>query len=184
MAEDRPEGLLEAAQSGDTRALIALLESHRHGVYRYGLHVCPTTEDTEDAVQETLWAATRAIRSFRGPASSFSGWLFAIVRRACFRLFDAHRRTRRMGISDGEPATDSRDPEDLFLEKERTELLAAALNHLHPDHREVVLLRDVQGVSGPEAADRLGITLQALKSRLHRARAELRAYVLAQSLAS
>ena len=86
MAMRSPDDLLTAAQSGDARALGELVAKHRHGVYRYGLQVCRTTEDAEDAVQETLWAATRAIKAFRGSASSIVSWMFTIVRRECLRM--------------------------------------------------------------------------------------------------
>lgn len=75
-----PDQVLAAAQTGDRSALERLLAEHRNGVYRYGLRVCRTTEDAEDAVQETLWAATRAIKTFRGTATSIAAWLFTIVR--------------------------------------------------------------------------------------------------------
>src|SRR5262249_7048082 len=87
------DALLVDAQAGDPVALNRILEQHRNGVYRYGLQVCRTTEDAEDAVQETLWAATRAIRTFRGTATSIASWLFTIVRNECFRLIDRHRRS-------------------------------------------------------------------------------------------
>lgn len=60
MATPSPDVLLAAAQDGDLAALNRLISAHRQGVYRFGLQVCRTTEDAEDAVQETLWAATRA----------------------------------------------------------------------------------------------------------------------------
>src|SRR5215831_14696689 len=66
--------LLSAAQKGDRAALEALLAQHRKTVFRYGLRYCRSTEDTEDAVQETLWAAARAIGSFRG-AAAVTTWL-------------------------------------------------------------------------------------------------------------
>src|SRR5260370_40186294 len=87
-----PDALLAAAQSGDLAALNELVSMHRQGVYRFGLQVCRTTEDAEDAVQETLWAATRAIQMFRGTASSIASWLFTIVRRECLRLVEGRRR--------------------------------------------------------------------------------------------
>ncbi len=174
--------LLSAARNGDRMALDTLLRAHRHGVYRYGLRVCPTTEDAEDAVQETLWAATRAIRSFRGPASSIANWMFTIVRRMCFRFIDGHRRAAadRVVADDPLPIA-SLGPEDVVAERQRAELLSAGLRALDPLHREVVLLRDIQGITAPEAAGRLGISLEALKSRLHRARANLRAQILARA---
>lgn len=182
MATSSPDILLAAAQEGDIASLNRLIASHRQGVYRFGLQVCRTTEDAEDAVQETLWAATRAIRSFRGTATSLASWLFTIVRRECLRLIDGRRRTVS-GLDDREGAIPPEfvDLEDAIAMQRRTELLAEALAGLDPVHREVVLLRDIQELSAPEAAARLGISVDALKSRLHRARVSLRDRVLRSS---
>jgi RNA polymerase sigma-70 factor (ECF subfamily) len=173
------DALLEAAQAGDVVALNQLLSAHRNGVYRFGLNVCRTTEDTEDAVQQALWAATRAIRAFRGTAASIANWLFTIVRRECIRLFEANGRhclTYDRPLDHG--LANATDPETLAMLRQRSEWLAAALSDLDPLHREVILLRDVQQISAPAAAAQLGISVAALKSRLHRARAELRSHVL------
>ena len=176
---------LSAAQAGDLAALNRLIGTHRQGVYRYGLHVCRTTEDAEDAVQETLWAATRAIRTFRGSAASIASWLFTIVRRECYRLIDRHRKapTGLHGTED-ELAADLPDPEDAVAMRKLTDQLAAALADLDPVQREVILLRDIQELSAPEAAAQLGISIDALKSRLHRARVTLRENVLSASAPS
>ncbi len=173
---------LSAAQAGDLAALNRLVAAHRQGVYRYGLHVCRTTEDAEDAVQETLWAATRAIHTFRGTASSIASWLFTMVRRECYRLIDRHRRapTRLHGTEDELPA-EMPDPEGAVAMRRLTEQLAVALTELDPIQREVILLRDIQELSAPEAAAQLGISVDALKSRLHRARVNLRDRVISAS---
>lgn len=172
-----PDDLLSAAQAGDVTALNRLVADNRQGVYRYGLHVCRTTEDAEDAVQETLWAATRAIRTFRGTASSIASWLFTIVRRECLRLLERHRRSPALDDADGIVA-EVVDPSDAVALHRRIDLLAASLADLDPLHREVILLRDIQELSAPEAAQQLGISIDALKSRLHRARVNLRDHVL------
>ncbi len=168
-----------ANESRDLDALRRLVLAHRHGVYRYGLQVCRTTEDAEDAVQETLWAATRAIKAFRGTASSVVHWMFTIVRRECLRLIE-QRRVASLGLDHGqsELAADLPDAAEAVAEKQRAELLAYALMDLDPLHREVLLLRDIQELSAPEAAAQLGISVAALKSRLHRARVNLRERVL------
>lgn len=172
---------LLAAQAGDVAALSRLIQAHRHGVYRYGLQVCRTTEDAEDALQETLWAATRAIRTFRGAASSIVSWMFTIIRRECYRLIDRHRETPLpLEALDGQ-ASPASGPDEALLERRRAELLAGALTALEPIHREVVLLRDIEELSAPEAAARLGLSVQALKSRLHRARVSLRDQLAARS---
>jgi RNA polymerase sigma-70 factor (ECF subfamily) len=168
--------LLAAAQRGDAAALEALLAAHREVVFRYGLRYCRTTEDAEDAVQETLWAAARSIRKFRR-AAAVTTWLFAIVRNACHR--SVRRRRGEQDIADVLPTL--ADPrglvEDQVAAQQVEAILAAAISKLDADHREVILLRDVEGLTAPEAAVRLSISVRALKSRLHRARAELRACV-------
>jgi RNA polymerase sigma-70 factor (ECF subfamily) len=169
---------LAAAQAGDVAALDRLIAAHRQGVYRYGLHVCRTTEDAEDAVQETLWAATRALRTFRGTATSIASWLFTIVRRECLRLLEGHRKAPQAPDGSHERLVEVIDPEDAIALRQRIELLADALADLDPLQREVVLLRDIQELSAPEAAERLGISIDALKSRLHRARVNFRDHVL------
>jgi RNA polymerase sigma-70 factor, ECF subfamily len=179
MASDSQDALLAAAKSGDRDALNRLIEAHRHGVYRFGLRVCRTTEDAEDAVQETLWAATRAIQTFRGTASSIASWLFTIVRRECLRLLEGQKRTPvRLGGDEDDLDGEVSNPEDLVAMQRRAKLLVEAVAALDPLHREVVLLRDIQEMSAPEAAERLGISVDALKSRLHRARTRLRDHVL------
>jgi RNA polymerase sigma-70 factor (ECF subfamily) len=176
-----PDDLLVAAQAGDTTALFEMLRVHRHGVYRYGLQVCRTTEDTEDAVQEALWAATRALKTFRGSASSIASWLFTIVRRECYRLLDRHRLAPEALDHHFDMRSEDLPSDEALSQRSRSELLAEALASLDPLHRDAILLRDIQEFSAPEAAARLGISVEALKSRLHRARVRLREYVLSRA---
>lgn len=180
MVQPLPDDDLLAAQAGDVAALGRLLRAHRHGVYRYGLQVCRTTEDAEDALQETLWAATRAITTFRGAASSVVSWMFTIIRRECYRLIERHRQTPLPVEASADRTVPAPTADETYAERRRAELLTAALAALDPIHREVILLRDIEELSAPEAAARLGISVQALKSRLHRARVNLRDHVVAQ----
>ena len=175
---------LIAAQAGDVAALNRLISAHRQGVYRYGLRVCRTTEDAEDAVQETFWAATRAIRSFRGNASSIVSWLFAIVRRECLRILEGHRRSpETLHGRDDELVAEAVAPDDAVGLRERSALLADAIAELGTLDREVILLRDIRELSAPEAAAQLGISVDALKSRLHRARENLRDHMVRRAVA-
>ena len=181
MPEPSSDDLLVAAQGGDVDALNRLISAHRHGVYRFGLRVCRTTEDAEDAVQVALWAATRAIKTFRGAASSIASWLFTMVRRECFRLIEGRRDTSLALDNAADVVADLGDPEQVIEMRRRAELLAGALAELDPLHREVILLRDIRELSAPETAAQLGISLDAVKSRLHRARVRLRDQVLRHS---
>lgn len=168
-----PDEILSAAQTGDRSALEQLLAEHRNGVYRYGLRVCRTTEDAEDAVQETLWAATRAIKTFRGTAKSIAAWLFTIVRHHCYELLDRRRRDEEIAKARESMPMFATSLEDEVAAVEQRQLLVAALVTLDPSYREVILLRDVEGLTAPEAAEKLGISIDALKSRLHRARVSM-----------
>ena len=173
MATAESERLLEAAQRGDRLAPEALLSRHRKTVFRYGLRYCVSTENTEDAVQETLWAAARAIGQFRR-AAAVTTWLFTIVRNKCHRLlFHRHDERDLADLLPDVPAP-GRTPEDEVATRQVRHILAGALARLPASHREVILLRDVEGLTAPEAAEQLGLTVQALKSRLHRAREQLR----------
>lgn len=181
MAPDESDRLLNAAQGGDRAALEALLAMHRKTVFRYGLRYCGSTEDAEDAVQETLWAAARAIAGFR-QAAAVTTWLFTIVRNQCHRIL-RHKHTDG-DLADLLPRVPDpgKSAEDQLAARRIEALLASALARLDVRHREVILLRDVEGLTAPEAAARLGLTVQALKSLLHRAREELRAQVSVNTL--
>jgi RNA polymerase sigma-70 factor (ECF subfamily) len=169
--------LLSEAQAGNPAALESLLAMHRREVFRYGLRYCKTSEDAEDAVQETLWAATKSIRAFRR-AASVTTWLFTIVRNKCHRM---SRKASHGDLADVLPLlADPADSTEDRIETEQVQrILASALASMEPMQREVILLRDVEGLTAPEAAQRLNLSVQALKSRLHRARASLRDSVLA-----
>jgi RNA polymerase sigma-70 factor, ECF subfamily len=165
--------LLSAAQNGDPAALEAVLTAHRTVVFRYGLRFCKTTEDAEDAVQETLWVAARSIKTFRR-AAAITTWLFTIVRNTCHRLARQHRSNQDLADVLPSLAEPGELLEDQIAAEQLEKILATGIARLRPEHREVILLRDVEGLTAPEAAARLSVSVRALKSRLHRARAELR----------
>src|SRR5439155_4789563 len=130
MAAAESERLLDAAQRGDRAALEALLAQHRKTVFRYGLRYCGSTENTEDAVQETLWAAARAIGNFRR-AAAVTTWLFTIVRNKCHRLLLHHKHADR-DLADLLPQLPDpgRSAEDDLATQQVQHILAAALARL------------------------------------------------------
>jgi RNA polymerase sigma-70 factor, ECF subfamily len=172
--------LVHDAQSGNRAALEALLAHSAPQLLRYAQRMCRDRADAEDVLQDALLSATREIGAFRGE-SSFSSWLYALARSAC------SRRRRRMLDRPGmavplEEGSESRvfashdpGPETLVTQRETARLLDEALATLDEAAREVLVLRDVEGLTAPEVAHVLGISVEAVKSRLHRARATLRA---------
>lgn len=172
--------LLDAARGGDKVALEALLERHQAQVYRFGLKMCRDPEDAQDVVQETLLAMARGVRDLRG-ASSISTWLYTVARSFCIKK---RRRSKFApeetsldagGTGEGVALSDpSRTPEEALAGKQVEMALEQAIRGLDPMYREVLILRDVEGLSAPEVAEILGVTVQAVKSRLHRARVVVR----------
>jgi RNA polymerase sigma-70 factor (ECF subfamily) len=172
------DALLAALQSGDEGAVAMLLERYAPAVYRFGSKMCRDPEDAKDVLQDTLLAAARGLRGFRGGAS-LSTWLFTIARSFCIK-----RRRRPVGAprdvvpleSDGAAtiAAAGTLPDRAAEERELADALEAAIRGLDPIYREVLLLRDVEGLTAPEVAAVLGIGVDAVKSRLHRARATVR----------
>lgn len=171
------EELLKAARAGNDEALEALLARHEEEIFRFGLRMCGNEEDARDVLQETLLAAFRGVRRFRGEAR-LSTWLYQVARSFCTK---ARRR------SAGEPArhesletsavqavsAPASGPDERAHAREMARVLQEALLSLPDSQREVLLLRDVEGLSAEEAAEVVGIEIPALKSRLHRARMAL-----------
>ncbi len=168
-ARDAP--LIDAARDGDRGAIVKLLERYRDSVFRFGMRMCQSDADAEDVVQETLLTAAQKIDTFRGEAS-FSSWLYAIARSGCSRR---RRTTRREAPVDPDVVVDfSAQPEEAVSQRHLGAILERALFSLEPAYREVLLLRDVEGLTTPETAAAMSLTEAAVKSRLHRARDMLR----------
>ncbi|MFO0725506.1 MAG: sigma-70 family RNA polymerase sigma factor [Myxococcota bacterium] len=167
--------LIERARKGDRRALERLLASEQPRIYAFGLRMCSNEDDAKEVLQDTLLAIARAVPSFRGDAA-LSTWIFQIARRFCQKR---HRRrkgapARLEALDQAVAVADPRpDPEQQADAKEVSDALGEALRALPAAAREVVVLRDVEGLTAPEVAKTLGISVQAVKSRLHRARAQL-----------
>ncbi len=175
--------LLLAARAGDARSIDELLTRHEQQIFRFGLRMCGNEDDAREVLQETLLAAFRSLHKFRGEAQ-LSTWLYQIARSFCMK---SRRRStgepqRMASIEQREaqstPAPDA-TPDLRAHAREMGELLQAAILSLSESQREIIVLRDVEGLSAEEAAQVVGIEVGALKSRLHRARAELRERLVA-----
>lgn len=173
--------LLVAARGGDRAALEAFLDRHQPRVLRFGLKMCRDPEDAREVAQETLLAAARTITGFR-EASSPSTWLYAIARSFCIKK---RRRSRFAPAAivplDGEGrdaalevADPARGPEQALDDRRLAEALDAAIASLERGYREVLVLRDIEGLAAAEVAEVTGLGVEAVKSRLHRARVQVR----------
>jgi RNA polymerase sigma-70 factor, ECF subfamily len=170
------EALLRRAGRGDEAAFEALVDRHGDAMYRVAVRACGPGRESEDAVQDALLAAWRGAAGFRGE-SAVRTWLLQIVINACRR---SHRRrsgeparTEPVEVAAAEPDADS-GPEARTQAREVGRAIDRALAEMEAKAREVLVLRDVEGLSGDETAAALGLPLAAMKSRLHRARLELK----------
>ena len=177
--------LLDAARAGDTDALETLLERYQPKVLRFGLRMCRDFADAEDVVQETLLAAARGLRTFRGGAS-LSTWLYTIARSYCIKKRRRSKFAPKYEASlDDEAKQEARripaperSPEQSAMDNELQGALAEAIDSLEPMYKEVLLLRDMEGLTAPEVAQVVDASVSAVKSRLHRARGAVREALL------
>ena len=162
--------LVAAAQRGEPGAIEQLLATTKPDLQRFARRLCAGPEDAEDAVQNALWILRRRVGALRA-VSALAGWMFRVVARECRRMM---RRAVRWGALDDVADIEAR-PVPLELRRD----LAAAIDALPPDYRAVLIMRDIEERTAPETADALGITTEAVKSRLHRARDRVRERLLA-----
>lgn len=182
----RERRLLASARAGDPRATRELLDDVSPVVYRFGRSFCRDPHDAEDVMQDVFAALTRSLDSFRGDAS-LTSWAYVVAQRACAR----RRRRPKSAVSmtsldraredggAGEIPDERTDPARIAETQELRAVLEDAIRELPGPQRDVLMLRDVEGVPAGEVARMLGIGERAVKSRLHRARLAIRARVAA-----
>ncbi len=181
-ADEDVKAFLDRARHGDRQALDQLLSRFVQPVYRFGMQMCRDEEDAKEVLQDTLLAAARTVGNFRGDAS-VSTWLYTIARSFCIkrRRRSKHAPSEIVSLDaagEDRPSSTVSDaakgPEEVASDSQLGRALAAAIDSLEPAQKEVLLLRDVEGLTAPEVAEVLGLGVEAVKSRLHRARVAVR----------
>jgi RNA polymerase sigma-70 factor, ECF subfamily len=167
----------------DASAFRSLVELYRDRLFRLAKALAPSEALAEEILQQTFLSVYENAGTYRGE-SSLKTWLFTILRHA------AYRQRQKLGkVLEAEAEADlsdlvahgvlagwgSESPEELAMAHESAHRLEAALGWLEPEYREVLVLRDLEQVSGEDVASLLGLSLTAMKSRLHRARLRLSA---------
>ena len=169
--------LLAQAHQGDEQALLQLLAQAQPDIRRYARRSCQLGDDVEDAVQETLWLLYRRLGTLR-MLGSLSAWLKAVVRHHCLRLARvAWGHRLQAEVDDVHDLAD--DPRLAQMPTHELRIdVARALQSLPEHYRTVVLLRDVEELTVDEMAATLGLSREAVKGRLHRARGLMREHLL------
>jgi RNA polymerase sigma-70 factor (ECF subfamily) len=173
-AGDAPR-FLDRLRAGDAPAFEELVMTYQHRVFGVALRMLGNRAEAEDVAQEAFVRAHRALGEFRGDAK-LSTWLYAITSRLCLnRLASGERRMARQGEDALLRLSDAGPRPDAALERRELETaLGRAIAELPEDRRIVVVLRDLEGLSYEEIAQVLELELGTVRSRLHRARAELK----------
>src|SRR5512133_3758406 len=161
--------LVSRAQAGRLDAFEELVRRHRLGTYRVALRMLGNETDAEDATQDAFVQAWRNLDRFRADAA-FSTWMYRIVTNRCLNMLRARRRTEPLPEDREAPAS---RPDRIAEGRWQVEQLQRAIGRLTLEQRAPLVLRELQGCSYEEIAEVLGLSISAVKSRLHRARLEL-----------
>jgi RNA polymerase sigma-70 factor (ECF subfamily) len=174
--------LVEALRREEPDAADRLVERYGDRVYRLAMRITGLREDAEEAAQDALWTAARKIHMFKGE-SAFGSWIYRITANAAYQKLRTRRqKSAEIAIEDVLPSLDgdgrhfepmddwSNRVDEQALQGELRQVLQRAIDGLPADYRTALVLHDVEGLSNPDIAEALNISLPAVKSRVHRSR--------------
>ena len=162
-----------------------LVERYGDRVYRLAMRITGSKEDAEEAAQDALWTAARKIGMFKGE-SAFGSWIYRITANAAYQKLRTRRqKSAEIAMDDVLPSLDDErhfEPMDDWanrvderaLQGELRQVLQEAIDGLPDEYRTALVMHDVEGLSNPDIAETLGISLPAVKSRVHRSRLYVR----------
>lgn len=179
MTRQEEREIIEKVLSGDTEAFEALVIEHQNKVYSLALRMVGNEEDARDMAQEAFIRAFNSLTGFRGD-SKFSVWLYRLTSNICIDFIRSRAKKRTVSMTwtdeDGDDAGELEVPDERFspeAQLERTltrESVRRGLDSLSPQYREILLLREINGLSYDEIGEALGIEPGTVKSRIFRAR--------------
>ena len=172
--------LIESAQNGDRKALGELVKLYEQTVYNFSFKICRNRERAEHTMQETFLSMVKNLHQFSGE-SKLSTWLYRVVANHCLMLARSEHKYGFTSLDDEDAFIDEKNiadwkvtPDNVTENNELKVMLDEAIEKLAPEYRVVFMLRDVEGLSTEETAKIVELSVPAVKSRLHRARAFLR----------
>jgi RNA polymerase sigma-70 factor, ECF subfamily len=181
--------LVEALRREEPEAAERLVERYGDRVYRLAMRITGLNEDAEEAAQDALWTAARKIHMFKGE-SAFGSWVYRITANAAYQKLRTRRqKSAEIALDDVLPPLDgdgrhfepmddwSNRVDEQALQGELRSVLQQAIDGLPADYRTALVLHDVEGLSNPDIAEALGISLPAVKSRVHRSRLFVRKHL-------
>ena len=184
--------IIERLKAGDQDALEAIFNLYSAKLYNVALRILGDAGDTEEVIQDVFWTAFRKANSFQGN-SQFSTWLYRLTVNAALGKIRRSKKNREVEYeeflpkfqADGHhavrPVVDWSDTlDEKYSKREVQDLLATALDQLKPLDKSVIVLSDLEGLCDKDVAAAVGLTVSAVKTRLHRARLFLRGKLAVQ----
>ena len=186
---DADADLVGALRREEPDAADRLVERYGDRVYRLAMRITGLNEDAEEAAQDALWTAARKIHMFKGE-SAFGSWIYRITANAAYQKLRTRRqKAAEIAMDDVLPSLDgdgrhfepmddwSNRVDEQALQGELRHVLQQAIDGLPADYRTALVLHDVEGLSNPDIAEALNISLPAVKSRVHRSRLFVRKHL-------
>ncbi|MBE0643968.1 MAG: RNA polymerase sigma factor [Bacteroidetes bacterium] len=180
MSTEEETQIIEKAKQGDPRAISKLVDEYAPVIFRFSYSICRNQDRAEHATQETFLSILKKLDQFDN-RSKFSTWLYTIVSNHCLMLARSEKTRRTVSLDDEENTIPEipidhwqHDPGAAVESADLKEHLDAAIDKLAPDYKVIFVLRDIEGLSTEEVANITNLSIPAVKSRLHRARAFLR----------
>jgi len=174
------EELIKKAQDGDRKSLAEIVKKYEQTIYNFAFKICRNKDRAEHTMQETFLSLVKNISQFSGN-SKLSTWLYTVVSNHCLMLARSNKKRTHASIDDDENSIGEKNiadwnvtPDKITENEELKALLDEVITKLPQDYKVVFLLRDVEGLSTEETGKILDLSIPAVKSRLHRARAFLR----------
>lgn len=186
MTREQEAAIVRKVLGGDANSFETLVLEYEKNVYNIALRMTGNSEDAADMTQEAFIKAYNSLQSFRGD-SKFSVWLYRIVSNVCLDFLRSKNRRPTVSLSveddDGEDAQldvadESQSPELLLDRKLTRDSVRRGLDSLPPDYRQILLLREIQGLSYDEIAQALSLEVGTVKSRIFRARKRLCTFLI------
>ena len=186
MTREQEAAIVRKVLGGDANAFETLVLEYEKNVYNIALRMTGNSEDAADMTQEAFIKAYNSLQAFRGD-SKFSVWLYRIVSNVCLDFLRSKNRRPTVSLSveddDGEDtqldvADESQSPELLLDRKLTRDSVRRGLDSLPPDYRQILLLREIQGLSYDEIAQALSLEVGTVKSRIFRARKRLCTFLI------
>ena len=186
MTREQEAAIVRKVLGGDANAFETLVLEYEKNVYNIALRMTGNSEDAADMTQEAFIKSYNSLQSFRGD-SKFSVWLYRIVSNVCLDFLRSKNRRPTVSLSveddDGEDtqldvADESQSPELLLDRKLTRDSVRRGLDSLPPDYRQILLLREIQGLSYDEIAQALSLEVGTVKSRIFRARKRLCTFLI------